>query len=76
MVTLIQWMEMGLEERRSFQVFGYNCISDQEDYDCYGKPCACMVCRHEDNFCIDGDPCYVCSGKNNDRALDFCNPDD
>ena len=78
MVTLIQWIEMNPEERKSLKVFGDNCGSDQDDYACYGKPCVCMVCRHEENFCIDYNttPCYGCGGEDYERPLDFCHPDD
>ena len=35
-----------------YNIFGDDCISDEELKPCYGKPCACMVCRHEEFFVL------------------------
>jgi len=62
--------------RDLYKTFGDDCLSDAEGYDCYGKPCACMVCRHEEYFCIDHHqgPCTACNGADEDRTSDFCLP--
>ncbi len=61
--------------RSLYQDHGDFCISDQEGADCFGKPCACLVCRHVDGYCVDkslDSPCNDCGGQDNDRADDFC----
>ena len=64
------------EFKELYDLFGKSCLSPQKDYDCGGKPCACLVCRHEDYFCVEGDPCYDCKGEDKDRISGFCNPSD
>lgn len=53
-----------------------DCISHEEDKKCYEKPCACLVCLHEDRFCTYSDPCWDCNGEDNERRHEFCFPDD
>lgn len=55
-------------------------LSDQQNKPCFGKPCACLDCKHEDWFCCGIDnsthPCLVCSGDDDERAFEFCIPED
>ncbi len=52
-------------------------LSDQKGYACYGLPCTCLACRHEEGFCIDHDqgPCRVCSGTLEEVTTEFCMPE-
>ena len=67
-----------------YDKYGDECISAERDlygnpFGCCGKPCACLVCRHLDNMCVyheSGSGCSVCERRNEDRAHDFCLPDD
>jgi len=54
----------------------YSRLSKEEGKECFGRYCACLSCRHEDYFCIDGDPCSVCDGRLKDITTTFCTPTD
>lgn len=48
-----------------------------ETRSCYGKLCYCLVCAHEEWFCVDQaqGPCTACSGTENERNTEgFCDP--
>ena len=75
MEALIEKIELSEEDKETLRVFGERCISEDERKPCYGKPCACLVCHHEDFFCVE-DPCYGCEGKGDERTSGFCVPDD
>ncbi|MFA5020321.1 MAG: hypothetical protein WC533_04440 [Candidatus Pacearchaeota archaeon] len=54
-------------------------LSDNIGKPCYGKPCACLCCWHEEYFCIDHSqgPCLVCGGSEEERNTEgFCVPDE
>ena len=51
--------------------------SREEGKDCFGKICYCLVCGHDDGWCIDHDqgPCLPCNGNEEDRMTKgFCDP--
>ena len=64
------------EFQELYDIFGEGCISNQEDKDCYKKPCACLVCKHEEYFCVTDitHPCSLCDGTAVERASEFCVP--
>ena len=60
------------------KIHGEYCLSWEKGKDCYGKPCACNVCGHEEYFYVNYDtgPCLDCNGKDEDRTTEFCIPDE
>ena len=48
-------------------------ISSQTQKDCYGKPCACLSCPQDDLSCRMGNNCNLCTGKDFQRATEYCN---
>ncbi len=68
-----------------YDQYGEECISgfSRNDFnfkrDCWGKPCACLVCRHVDNICVhheSGSGCSLCGGEDKDRTYEFCLSDE
>jgi hypothetical protein len=73
---MIDSLDQDIKKELGKNPYGFS-LSDKINYECYGLPCACLSCRHENGFCLDHDqdPCSICGGTLEEIATEFCLPE-